>query len=244
VRRAEDWRRNLGLKVLSVALAALLWSFVHGAKIVERELVLPLRCINLADSLALAAPPPAAARVLLSGAAQDFVLRRLYPGAELRVDLSRARPPLVRINPTATEVAMGGSSRLTVVRILEPSVIDVAVDRRAGRRVRVRVTVAGQPAPGWRLAATPRAEPAFVLCVGAASRIDSVHAVATRAVDIAGRQSGLDARVDLIAPRAGMTLQPATVRVFVELEAAGHRIEPGAGGRQAAPAVARAEPGP
>ena len=241
MRRAEDWRRNLGLKVLSVALAALLWSFVHGAKTVERELVLPLRTINLADTLALASTPPHEARVLVSGAAQDFVLRRLYPGAELRVDLARARPPLVRVTPTTTEVAMGGSSRLTVLRILEPSVIEVAIDRRAVRRVPVHVVVGGDPAPGWRLAAVPRAEPAEVLCIGAAMRIDSLHAVATRAVDIAGRSGAFDARVDLAPPAAGIVLQPAGVRVFVDLQPGRTPSEPGARAPAAA-AMARTAP--
>jgi hypothetical protein len=217
MRRAEDLRHNLGLKVLSVALAALLWSFVHGAKVVERELVLPLRCINLADSLALAADPPRAARVLVSGAAQDFVLRRLLPGAELRVDLAHARPPLVRVTPTVTEVAMGGATRLTVVRILEPGVLDLAIEPRAERRLSVRVVLRGEPAPGWKLGAAPRAEPAEVRCIGAASRVELLREVTTAAIDVGGRSDDVRATVDLVPPAAAVVLEPAAVRVHVEL---------------------------
>jgi len=238
-RATEDWRRNLGLKLLSVALAALLWSFVHGAKISERELVLPLRCINLADSLALAGDPPREARVLVSGATQDFVLRRLLPGAELRVDLARARPPLVRVTPTVTEVAMGGSSRLTVVRILEPGVLDLPIDRRVERRVPVRVVLRGEPASGWRIGAAPRAEPPEVWCIGAAMRVASVHTVSTVPVEIDGRSGAVEARVRLESPAVAVALEPASVQVHVELERIA-TTAPGTAAAAAAPAAANA----
>ena len=115
----------------------------------------------------------------MSGAAQDFVLRRFLPGAELRVDLARARPPVVRVTPTVTEVAMGGNSRLTVLRILEPGVLDLPVERRTERRLPVHVVLAGKPASGWLVHGEPRADPPHVACAGAASRIADLDAIAT-----------------------------------------------------------------
>lgn len=131
MRRVDALRRNLGLKVLSVALALLLWSFVHGAKIVEREIELPLRCVNLPDSLVMPAAPPRTARVLVAGAAQEFVFRHLLPGAELRLDLTRARPPAVRVAPGPADVQLGSGSHLTVVRVLEPAPFELPLERRA-----------------------------------------------------------------------------------------------------------------
>lgn len=131
MRRLDGLRQNLGLKVLSVALALLLWSFVHGAKIVEREIVLPLRCVNLPDSLVLQGEIPRQARVLVAGAAQELVLRQLLPGAEVRVDLARARPPSVRVAPGSGDVQLGSGSHLTVVRVLEPAPFELGLDRRS-----------------------------------------------------------------------------------------------------------------
>lgn len=130
MRPGSGWRQNLGLKLLSVALALLLWSFVHGAKVSEHELVLPVRCLNLPDSLALAADPPPVARVVVSGPAQEILLRRLLPGAELQLDLARARPPAYRVTPVLAEVSLGGGDPLRVVRLLEPGVLELAVERR------------------------------------------------------------------------------------------------------------------
>ena len=130
MRRVDGWQQNLGLKILSLVLALLLWSFVHGTKIVEREVSLPVRCVNLPDSLMLLADPPREARVVLSGAAQEFVLQHLWPKAELRLDLSRARLPLARFSPGPSAVALGGFAHLTVVRVAEPVLVELPIGRR------------------------------------------------------------------------------------------------------------------
>lgn len=130
MRRVDGWRQNLGLKILSVVLALLLWSFVHGTKIVEREISLPVRCVNLPDSLVLLADPPREARVVLSGAAQEFILEHVWPKAELRLDLSRAHRPLVRLTPGPSAVELGGFTHLSVVRVAEPLLLELPVGRR------------------------------------------------------------------------------------------------------------------
>ena len=45
--------RNIGLKVVSIALAALLWLLVSGEQIVERALRIPLEFTNLPSHLEL-----------------------------------------------------------------------------------------------------------------------------------------------------------------------------------------------
>ena len=217
MRRVDGLRQNLGLKLLSVALALLLWSFVHGAKIVEREIVLPLRCVNLPDSLVLQGEPPREARVLVAGAAQEFVLRHLLPGAELRLDLGRARPPFVRLAPSSADVQLGSGSHLTAVRVLEPAALELALDRRAERRLPVRVAAQGAPAHGYAVQGAPRATPETVRCVGPAARFAGVHDVVTEPVDLGGRKDAFDTRATLVAPASGLRCEPAEVRVDVPI---------------------------
>jgi hypothetical protein len=130
VRPRAAWRRNLGLKTLSVLLALLLWAYVHGARTIEHEIELPVHGINLPDSLLLAGPLPRTARVLVAGPAQEIYLHRLVPQAALRLDLSRARPPGVKLVPLPADCVLGSREHLHVLRILEPSIVDVAVRRR------------------------------------------------------------------------------------------------------------------
>ena len=123
----QVWRQNLGLKVLSLGLATLLWCYVHGAKVVERELVLPLRYVGLPDSLAFVAEPPRSARVLVSGPAQELFVRRLWPGAELRLDLSHAHQPGLRLALGPADVTLGAKEHLTVLRVVEPTALEVGI---------------------------------------------------------------------------------------------------------------------
>src|SRR5262249_16650377 len=123
VRVGNGWKQHLGLKTLSLAMALLLWSFVHGTKVVERELTLPVRFAGLPASLLITSGARATVRVLASGAAEEFALERLVPRAGLHLDLSHARPTSVRIVPVAADVAFGAGAHLAAVRVLEPAVL-------------------------------------------------------------------------------------------------------------------------
>ena len=49
--------RNIGLKIVSIALSALLWVVVSGEQIVERALRIPLEFTNLPAHLELIGEP-------------------------------------------------------------------------------------------------------------------------------------------------------------------------------------------
>lgn len=135
MRVRTGWRRNLGLKILSVLLGLLLWAYVHGARTVERETELPVRVVNLPDSLRVAGALPPSARVLVAGPAQEIFLNRLWPAAFLKLDLARARPPSVRLVLSPADCVLGAGKHLRVVHVLEPASVEVAIRRRAGPRV-------------------------------------------------------------------------------------------------------------
>jgi hypothetical protein len=216
MRQARGWRHNLGLKVLSLSLALLLWSFVHGTKRTEREMMLALEFVGLPDSLTLAAPPPRTARVVLAGATQEFVFRRLLPGATLRVDLSEARSPAARILPGSPAVSLRGGGDLEVVRMLEPAILELPLDRRIERAMPVRVTTRGTTAPGF-VAGSARAEPRTCRVRGPASRLATAREVETEPVDIARQDRDVETSAVLLPPVPGAECDPTDVRVFVPI---------------------------
>ena len=59
--------RHVGLKVVSVVLAALLWLLVSGEQTVERALRVPLEFTNLPPQLELVGAPPAVVDVRVRG---------------------------------------------------------------------------------------------------------------------------------------------------------------------------------
>ena len=218
MRLGAGLRQNLGLKLLSVALALLLWSFVHGSKIVDRALWLPLRCVNLPDSLVLIGDPPREARVQVAGPTQELALRlRFIPGSELRIDLSRARPPFHRVTPSVSEVVLPSNSRITAVRVLEPATFDLRLDRRLERLLPVRAAFTGRLAAEYCLQDTPRVIPAMVQCYGAASFVERLSEVATRPVDLDRKHGSFTQRVELVYDPKRVRCDPGEVRLEVEV---------------------------
>jgi len=130
----RGWRRDAGLKLLSIGLALLLWLYVQGARVIERDIVVPLRATGLPDSLIVATPLPAHARVRISGPAHAVELRSLFlQRAEARLELGRLRFPGGVVTLGAADVHLPPHARITVVSVLEPAPLEVRLQRRARR---------------------------------------------------------------------------------------------------------------
>jgi YbbR domain-containing protein len=82
--------RYLGLKILAIALAALLWLTVAGENIVERSLRVPLEFRNIPEALEIVGNTPDTVDVRLHGS--SAVLSRIQAGEIVAViDMSGAR---------------------------------------------------------------------------------------------------------------------------------------------------------
>src|SRR5260370_13193436 len=82
--------RHLGLKILAIALASLLWLTVAGEHVVERSLRVPLEFRNIPVAVEIVGNTPDSVDVRLRGSSAG--LSRLQAGAILAVrDLPAAR---------------------------------------------------------------------------------------------------------------------------------------------------------
>jgi len=70
--------RNIGLKLLALALAILLWLTVAGEHVVERSLRVPLEFRNVPDALEIVGNAPDTVDVRLRGS--SALLSRVQPG--------------------------------------------------------------------------------------------------------------------------------------------------------------------
>ena len=207
-------RNNLGLKLLSLALALLLWSFVHGAKVIEREQRIPIHYVNLPDSLMLLETPPPEMRVLVSGPAQEMILHVNVMGSvAAKVDLSAATPSLDRVVPSLAEIDPPASERIAVERILSPSVITLRLARRVEREFPVRLAWNHGPASGYCLADSPQVEPSRVLCVGPEPILAGLQAIPTQPLELPARRGPATQEVSLARAAAQVECVPERVRV-------------------------------
>ena len=172
--------RNVGLKFLSICIAALLWLVVAGDRVVERAIRVPIEFQNLPPGLEIVGDPNEAVDVRLRGS--SGTLGRLAPGDTSAVlDLRSARPGrrLFHITTTQIRVPYG----LDVVQI-SPATLPITFENSAIRVVQVRPSIEGRPAPGYEVG-TISTDPATVEVVGPESALRGLDEAMTEPVSVA-----------------------------------------------------------
>jgi YbbR domain-containing protein len=173
--------RHLGLKVLAVALATLLWLTVAGEHVVERSLRVPLEFRNIPAQLEIVGDPPASVDVRLRGSSST--LGRLDAGEVVAVlDLSSARPGPRLFHITAEEIRTPYGVEVSQV---VPSTLSLEMERSASRMVPIVPAIEGEPAPGFVIGRMT-SEPATVLVVGPESRLRQLANATTEPVVVTG----------------------------------------------------------
>jgi YbbR domain-containing protein len=184
--------RHLGLKVLSVVLALLLWMIVSGEEMVERGLRVPLELQQVPVGLELTGEVPATVDVRVRGA--SGTLSRVSTGDVVAVlDLRSARSGrrLFPLTPDQVRVPFG----VEVVQV-QPSALAMAFEPSASRQVPVMPAVDGRPAPGYVVGALS-ADPRTVEVIGPESAVRRVTEALTEPVSVSGARDRVNQSVIL-----------------------------------------------
>jgi YbbR domain-containing protein len=208
--------RHLGLKLLSLGLAVLLWMAVAGEEIVERGLRVPLELQQLPANVELSGDVPSAVDVRVRGASD--ALSRVGAGDVVAVlDLRAARPGrrLFPLTPDQVRVPVG----VEIVQVT-PSAVAMTFEASATRMVPVQPSVDGRPAPGF-VVGTLTADPATVEVVGPESVVKRATEVLTEPVLIAGARDRVKETVTIGVLDPALRLKSAkTAVVTVQMETA------------------------
>lgn len=177
--------RNIGLKIVSIALAALLWVVVSGEQIVERALRIPLEFTNLPSHLELIGEPVNVVDVRVRGS--SGALSRIGSGELVAVlDLRSARPGPQRLfHLTGADVR--APFGVEVVQV-NPSTLFMGFEPSATKLVPIVPDTEGLPAPGFEVG-TVTAEPSTVEVVGPASAVAALTQAITEPVSVVGASS-------------------------------------------------------
>ena len=173
--------RHLGLKVLSIVLAALIWLVVSGEQIVERALRIPLEFTNLPPDLELVGDTPDVVDVRVRGS--SGALSRVASGelvAVLDLRSARAGRRLFHLANDDVRSPFG----IEVVQI-SPSNLSVTLESSAIRIVPVVPELDGDPRDGY-VVGTVTADPATVEVAGPASAVERLTRAVTEPVSVAG----------------------------------------------------------
>jgi YbbR domain-containing protein len=173
--------RHVGLKVVSVALAALLWLLVSGEQTVERALRVPLEFTNMPPQLELVGEPPSVVDVRVRGS--SGTLSRVAAGelaAVLDVRTARSGQRLFHLTAADVRAPFG----VDVVQVA-PASVPLTFEQSLMKSVPVNARVEGEPAPGYVVGGIT-VEPAAVAIVGPAGALTALLEAVTEPVSIAG----------------------------------------------------------
>lgn len=207
-------RSNIGLKLLSLALAIGLWMFVnagqHGAL---ESFQAPISYRDLPPGFLITNPHPEFVRIQVSGP---------------RTLLSLIDPARLTLHLDLTGVAVGQASfkigpdsfavpRQTNVTSVSPSQIVLDIDRVVTRTLPVRLITEGAPAEGYKVAST-EVIPSRIDVRGPSRELARLDEVETEPLAIEGISSDLDRTIDLTAPGGAARLQIGEAEAKVTLE--------------------------
>jgi YbbR domain-containing protein len=184
--------RHLGLKLLSLGLALLLWMIVSGEEMVERGLRVPLELQQVPAGLELLGDVPATVDVRVRGA--SGTLSRVATGDVIAVlDLrgARAGRRLFPLTPDQMRVPFG----VEVVQITPPAVA-MTFEPSLSRDMPILPAVDGKPAPGY-VVGPMVAEPRMVEVIGPESAVKRATEVLAEPVSVNGAKGPVQETVVL-----------------------------------------------
>lgn len=172
---------NFGLKLLSLAVAFVLWFAVTREPVAEVAINVPIEFHNAPENLEISSETIPQVQVRLRGPVRT--VRELAPSeVHAVIDLQGARPPerTYDLNPARITVPRDVEVVLTV-----PSQFRVEFDTRMTKQVEVRPRVLGSFATGFRIE-NVIAEPSRMTITGPAKHVAAVESVSTDPVDASG----------------------------------------------------------
>jgi YbbR domain-containing protein len=197
--------RNVGLKLLSVAVAVLLWLVVSGDPVVERTLRVGLELQRTPDGLELVGAVPETVSVRLRGRASE--LSGLGPADVSVVAVSLKKQPGRRLF-TLTSNLVTAPYGLEVMQVT-PATLTLAFEPRVTRVVPVRPQIEGTPVPGHGVT-NVSVTPSQVRIEGPESAVGSLTEVATEPVSVERATTLVREAVALELPESGVRLVDGT----------------------------------
>jgi hypothetical protein len=209
--------RNIGLKIVSIALSALLWLVVSGEQIVERALRIPLEFTNLPSHLELVGEPLNVVDVRVRGS--SGALSRIATGELVAVlDLRTARPGPQRLfHLTGADVR--APFGVEVVQV-NPSTLSMGFEPSATKMLPVVPEVEGLPAAGFEVG-TVTSDPPTVEVVGPASAVAALTQAITEPLSVAGATGAVTESVTIGVVDPSVRIRTAeTARVTASIRPA------------------------
>lgn len=214
-----------GLRLMSVAIALLLWVFVTT----ERRGEVPSE--KVVEAPVTYNPPP------------NMII--LNPRDRIRVRVRGSATQIRHVNPYTVdvqvelprdatgrqEVRLDEDNVLTPEGIevvaIEPSYLELQLDREVRRLLPVQVRLTGEPAAGAVVAGPPEVQPEQILATGPSTLVSSLDHLETSPINLDGHALDFEESALVVSPDPLVKVQSQVVTVRVPMRQPGPVGEPG-----------------
>jgi hypothetical protein len=210
--------RNLGLKMVGLILALLLWFHVATNQEYDIELAYTLEYVNLSDSLLLTVPPTEAIGVQVRGSGKQL-LRLWWSDRMWDVDLSGAETGEVGIDLWANDVPRFGIENIDVLGLAQPGHLTLWLDVAATKTVPVRTDEIFTISRGYIGAGPLTLTPDSVQLHGPRSLLAGIESLTLEPIDREEWSESIDEETAVSLPLAyNVVCTPTRVRVRKTVE--------------------------
>ena len=206
---------NVGMKLLSLALAGLLWVAIVGEQELSSSVSVPVEYKNFPKSLEASSEMVSRVNLLVHAPPEKLEAGNLA-GAALVVDLTEVTRPGERtfnLDRQSLRLPQG----VTLERVI-PSQIRLRFEQRTARDVPVIIRYANTPMPGYRIL-KQEVSPEVLRVVGPQSRVEELQSAETDPIDLSGVLSEAELRVNTFVADGQVRIEgPSLVRVRIIME--------------------------
>ncbi|MCF7805425.1 MAG: hypothetical protein K9N46_06190 [Candidatus Marinimicrobia bacterium] len=208
----EFFRVDRGVKLGAFLLAILLWVYVVTANTYVYEMQVPLEVVNVPPGRTIAEQVPQKVKAEFRGTGITYFKTRLslaYSDMALRLDVRRVDraeqfylPQYVRDHPDNFIIPRG--LNLELVDVVSPERIEISLDKRAVKRVKVIPDITVEAVPGYTIVGDVFINPDSVILRGPASRIEQIDSVNTETVRIDNADNNVSGQATIRFPEPGL----------------------------------------
>lgn len=201
--------RNLGLKVLALAIALGVWFALSGQRrerISERSYRIPLSLINIPARTMVASPLPGGVDVRVRG--PFTALRQLEPEKlEAVIDLRNASAGERQYRFAAEDINVPPEVEIIAIA---PAEVRVALDRIGDKLLPIVPALTGEVAPGSKVIDVA-ADPRIARVIGPAAALEKMESVGTEPISLANRAATFSATTTVHPNAPGVRVREGQV---------------------------------
>jgi YbbR domain-containing protein len=210
------FRENLGIKLAAIVLSLLVYFHVRTEREDDLTFRVPVVLKGLPDSLTWTGEMPKDVSVTLSGKLKNLLKLRLSP-MHIAVDVSQAGPSRFQRTLSSGDVPLPEGSNLLVTHFAGPEQLDILIERRMSKPVRVLPRVLGRPPRGYVLVEPATVAPESTIVTGPASVVSLTDSLYTEPIDVTARKAPFSQKVRLDAKGKPYTSSASAVEVFLDV---------------------------